>query len=462
MIRQQLSQKLLQKLSPQQIQFMKLLQVPTIALEQRIKEEMEGNPALEEGAEEPEEITEFDKDTEEPGDETDEAQIDDEVDISDYLPDDDDIAAYKLRGASSGNSDEDRAAPVAIVKSFHENLTQQLAMLELNDKQYSIANQLIGSIDDDGYIRRPLEAMVDDLAFTQNLIVSKEELEKILWLIRKFDPPGVGAHNLQECLLIQLGRKADNKLIKIARKILEKHFDGFVKKHYEKLQKQLGITNDELKGAIDEILKLNPKPGSNSSEAAKAVAYVVPDFMIKNVGNQLELSLNSNNAPELRISESYKEMLRSYDKSSKKDKKQKEAVMFIKQKIDSAQWFIESIKQRQDTLLRTMHTIMKHQYEYLLTGDETKIKPLILKDIAKVTDLDISTVSRVANSKYVQTEFGTFQLKSFFSESLQTESGEEVSTREVKKILTDLIEKEDKNNPLSDQKLMDLLKEKKI
>ncbi len=464
MLKQRLSQKLLQKLSPQQIQLMKLLQVPTASLEQRIKEELEANPALEEGSESLEKEDEFaESDDLEASEEYEEKEIDDEVDLSDYLSDtDDDIADYKLSGSNYSDDEEKQGAPIKVDKSFHEHLAQQLGLLDLEDRQYIIANQLIGSIDDDGYLRRDLEAVIDDLAFSQNIETTTDELEEILKFIQAFEPPGVGARDLRECLLLQLHVKPEeDPSVKTAVKILQDHFDEFAKKHYQKLEKQLSLTDDQLKEALEEILKLNPKPGSAYSDnAAKTVQYVTPDFILINNDGELQLSLNSRNAPDLRISSSYKEMFKSYDATKKKDKKQKEAVLFIKQKIDAAKWFIDAIKQRQATLLSTMHAIMDYQQDYFLTGDEIKLKPMILKDIAAITGLDISTVSRVANSKYVQTEFGTFQLKSFFSESMQTESGEEVSTREVKTILSDLVNNEDKRKPLSDQKLMELLKEK--
>ncbi|MCH8331055.1 MAG: RNA polymerase factor sigma-54 [Bacteroidetes bacterium] len=460
MLKQRLSQKLLQKLSPQQIQLMKLLQVPTASLDQRIKEELEANPALEEGAED-EELNE-DGEVEE-SEETEENEIDDEIDISDYLNDgDDDIAAYRLKNGSS-SEEEKQDIPIRVVTTFQEHLTGQLGLFKLDSIESDIAMHLIGSIDDDGYMRRDLISIKDDLAFSLNLEVTLEEIEEVLKKIQTFDPTGVCARDLQECLLLQLRDKEpdEDKYVLLAIRLLENYFDEFVKKHYEKLQRSLKIDNETLKMIIDEILKLNPKPGSAYSDAAeKSVQYVTPDFMMVNNDGELLLTLNSRNAPELRINESYKDMFKTYEAGDKKDKKQKEAVMFIKQKIDSAKWFIDAIKQRQATLLNTMQAIMEYQYEYFFSGDEIKLRPMILKDIAEITHLDISTVSRVASSKYVQTEFGTFQLKSFFSESLQTDSGEEVSTREVKKILNDMIDSEDKGKPLSDQKLMDMLRDK--
>ena len=458
MLKQRLAQKLQQKLSPQQIQLMKLLQVPTASLDQRIKEELEANPALEasleDQTEEERQESEINEDFEQ------EERVEDELDLSEYLTDDDDIADYKLRDNNYPDPEEDRNMPVRVTKSFHEHLTQQLGMVDLDDRQYHIAEQLIGSIGDDGYIRRELEAIVDDLAFAQNIESDIEELEELLELVQTFDPPGVGARDLQECLVLQLERKEQEGDIKLATTILKDYFDEFVKKHYDKLQRSLKIEEEELKAAIDEILKLNPKPGGAFGEAAKLQQYIIPDFIIENRDGELELRLNARNAPDLRVSESFKNMLKSYKESTKKDKDQQQAVLFIKQKIDSAKWFIDAIKQRQQTLFNTMHAILDYQYDFFLTGDETKLRPMILKDIAEKIHMDISTVSRVANSKYVQTEFGTYQLKYFFSESLTTDTGEEVSTREVKKILSDLIENEEKRKPLSDQKLMEELQEK--
>jgi RNA polymerase sigma-54 factor len=464
-LNQSLQQKLLQKLSPQQIQLMKLLQVPTANLEERIKEELEENPALEvdeEKAEEFEEKEEFNAEEEyekEPDGSNDEYE---NIDISEYVREgDDDIADYKLRDDNYPDADEDRVIPHKIQTSFYEVLLDQLGLLNLDEKEKRIAEQIVGSIDEDGYLRRETNAIVDDLAFRQNIISNAEEVESIIKKIQQFDPPGVAARDLQECLLLQLYRQKDEgKHVDTAITALTKYFDEFTKKHYEKIQRGLGLDDDQLKEVMLQIIRLNPKPGGNVGEVNKAENYVVPDFFILNNTGKLELTLNSKNAPELRISEGYREMLKDYDRGSKKDKRQKEAVLFIKQKIDAAKWFIDAIKQRQHTLLSTMTAIMNHQHDFFLTGDETNLKPMILKDIAEKTALDISTVSRVANSKFVQTEFGTYRLKFFFSESLSTESGEEVSTREVKKILSDLIEGENKKKPLSDERLTELLQEK--
>jgi len=464
---QGLYQKQLQKLSPQQIQLMKLLQVPTAQLEERIKEELEENPALETGDEE--EHEEFENDTTEEFEKTeDEFDMDgstdeyDNIDISDYVHDgDDDIADYKMRDENYPEADDNKTIPHKVETGFNELMLEQLGQLNLNDHQQKVAEQIIGNLDDDGYLRRDIGAIVDDLAFRQNIQTTEEEIELLVLQIQQFDPPGVCARNLQECLLIQLEKRvAEGDHVEMAIKVLEKYFDEFTKKHYEKIQRGLNITDEQLRQIINQIIKLNPKPGGNIGEGSVAEGYVIPDFFIINNNGKLELTLNSRNAPDLRISEGYRDMLKDYDKGSKKDKRQKEAVLFIKQKIDSAKWFIDAIKQRQHTLITTMEAIMNYQYDFFLTGDDTEMRPMILKDIAELTNLDISTVSRVANSKFVQTEFGTYRLKFFFSESLQTDSGEEVSTREVKKILSDLIEGESKKNPLSDERLTELLQEK--
>ena len=465
---QNLQQKLLQKLSPQQIQLMKLLQVPTANLEERIKEEMEENPALEQEAEnhddQEEAKDEFTENGEENFEEPDGSENDyDNIDISEYVKEgDDDIADYKMRDDNYGSDDDDKKTiPFKMETSFYETLLDQLGLLKLDEKEQKIAEQIVGSIDEDGYLRRETTAIVDDLAFRQNVMTTEEEVESLIKRIQHFDPPGVAARDLQECLLLQLNRLQDEgKNVNIAIKAISKYFDEFTKKHYEKIQRGLDLNDEQLKEVMQQIIRLNPKPGGNVGEINKAESYVVPDFFIMNNAGKLELTLNSRNAPELRISEGYRDMLKEYDRGTKKDKRQKEAVLFIKQKIDSAKWFIDAIKQRQHTLLDTMTAIMNHQHDFFLTGDQTTLRPMILKDIAEKTGLDISTVSRVANSKFVQTEFGTYRLKFFFSESLSTESGEEVSTREVKKILSDLIEAENKKKPLSDEHLTEMLQQK--
>ena len=465
---QSLQQKLLQKLSPQQIQLMKLLQVPTANLEERIKEELEENPALEVSEEDGSDTATDDiqEDFESKADEEFDAESSeddyDNIDISDYVNDfDDDIADYKLRDDNYPEMEEQKTIPYKIETSFHELLLSQLGMMVLDDRSMRIAEQIVGSIDDDGYLRREISSIVDDLAFRQNIDATEEEIAAIIKKIQQFDPPGVAARDLQECLLIQLHRKkGEGKSLDLAIEVLTNYFDEFTKKHYDKIQRGLNLTEDQFKEVINQIIKLNPKPGGNIGQGSKAESYVVPDFFIFNNSGKLELTLNMKNAPDLRISGGYKDMLKEYEKGTKKDKRQKEAVLFIKQKIDAAKWFIDAIKQRQQTLFNTMQTIMEYQKEFFLTGDETSLRPMILKDIAERTGLDISTVSRVANSKFVQTEFGTYRLKFFFSESLSTESGEEVSTREVKKILSDLIGDESKKKPLSDERLTELLQEK--
>lgn len=464
---QSLQQKLLQKLSPQQIQLMKLLQVPTANLEIRIKEELEENPALELD----EEKHEDDKDElQDEFSETEDAEYDEKsgseeeygnLDVSEYVQDgDDDVADYKLRD-DNYPEEEQKQIPFKTETSFYDTLLLQLGLLKLDEKEQKIAEQIVGSIDEDGYLRRETSAIVDDLAFRQNVNATEEEVESMIQRIQQFDPPGVAARDLQECLLLQLQRqKNEGKDVDTAILAIRKYFDEFTKKHYEKIQRGLNIDEYQLKKVMNQIVKLNPKPGGNLGGMSKAESYVVPDFFIFNNNNKLELTLNSRNAPELRISEGYRDMMKEYDRGAKKDKRQKEAVIFIKQKIDAAKWFIDAIKQRQHTLLSTMTAIMNHQHDFFLTGDETNLRPMILKDIAEKTGLDISTVSRVANSKFVQTEFGTYRLKFFFSESLSTDSGEEVSTREVKKILSNLIEGESKKHPLSDERLTELLQEK--
>ncbi|OJW83468.1 MAG: RNA polymerase sigma-54 factor [Bacteroidetes bacterium 46-16] len=465
MLKQSQHQRLLQKLSPQQIQLMKLLQIPTANLEERIKEEMEENPALEVGNEDgiqdeynldDSPADEFDSDGEEVELSNDTAE---KVDLDDFLRHEDDEGGGDYSDYY-GDAEEKQSTPVSVETSFHEYLLDQLGMLELDERAHAIAEQVIGSLDEDGYLRREPTAIVDDLAFGRNIYTNMDEVTDIIISIQGFDPPGVGAWTLQECLLLQLKRMPQNPEVKNAIAIIDKYFNEFIKKHYDKIQRQLSLDDDDFKEVINVIIKLNPKPGSAFAVINKAESYVIPDFFVFNNNGILELSLNSKNAPELRISQGYKEMMRAYDRSEKKDKRQREAVLFIKQKLDSAKWFIDAIKQRQHTLLHTMQAILDFQKDFFLTGDDTSLKPMILKDIAQVTGLDVSTVSRVANSKFVQTEFGTYKLKYFFSEALQTDSGEEVSTREVKSILSDIIGGENKRKPFSDEKLTEMLQEK--
>ncbi len=466
MLRQSHQQKLLQKLSPQQIQLMKLLQIPTANLEERIKEELEENPALETGEEEApaDEYDLQDNNDDFDGDSEDgEVELSDDtadkVDLDDFLRhEDDDGGGYS--DDYYNNAEERQSTPVSVENSFHDHLLDQLGMLELDERRQKIAEQIIGSIDEDGYLRREPGAIVDDLAFGQSIETDLDEVNLLINDIQQFDPAGVCAWTLQECLLLQLKRFPPSKEVKNAIEIIDDHFNEFIKKHYDKIQRQLGLNAEDFKEVINIIIKLNPKPGSAFAVLNKAESYVIPDFFVFNNNGKMELSLNSENAPELRVSEGYKEMMRAYDRSDKKDKRQKEALIFIKQKLDSAKWFIDAIKQRQHTLLHTMQAIMQFQEEFFITGDDTSLKPMILKDIAQMTFLDVSTVSRVANSKFVQTEFGTYKLKYFFSEALQTESGEEVSTREVKSILNDIIGSEVKKKPYSDEKLTEMLQEK--
>ncbi len=454
MLKQTLQQKLLQKLSPQQIQLMKLLQVPTVELEMRIKEELEANPALDEGREEEEREYEDEYEKEE------REEKDDEFDISDYLSDDE-TPDYKTSVSNKSADDDDKHVPIGSGTTFQEVLSSQLSMRLLDDTQQVIAENIIGNLDDSGYLRRDLKAIVNDMAFSQNVMTTVEELEEVLAIVQELDPPGVGARDLRECLIIQMKRKENPTWSQaLAIIVLEDYFEEFSKKHYSKIIKKLELEDEQdLKEAVDEIVKLNPKPGNSMKESSKTLQHVVPDFLVSVEDDELKLQLNQRNAPELRVSKQYKEMLKGYS-ASKPDKQSKEALMFVKQKIDSAKWFIDAIKQRQNTLLVTMKSILEHQEAYFLSGDETKLKPMILKDIAEKVNMDISTISRVANSKYVQSPYGTFLLKTFFSESLSTDSGEEVSTREVKKILEDAIEAENKKKPLTDEKLAALLKEK--
>ncbi|SHK60206.1 RNA polymerase, sigma 54 subunit, RpoN/SigL [Reichenbachiella agariperforans] len=443
-----LIQSLGQKLSPQQIQFIKLLQVPTAELEARIKEEMEVNPALEEGKDDDEEVS----NEEERAENTDS----DELNVDDYL-NEDDYVGYKMQG-DGNHQEEEREMPISSGTSLQDQLIVQLGFLKLDETQEIIGRQLIGSIESDGYIRRDLEAIMNDLAFSQNIETSLEELEEILTKIQGFDPAGIAARSLQECLMIQLEKKeVHGDEVDLALKIVGSCFEEFTKKHYDKIIKKLDVTDEALKDAIHMITKLNPKPGGTNDSLVR-IQYLLPDFILTNDDGKLELILNSKNAPELKVSRSYSDMFQSYHKSDKKDKKLKETVSFVKQKLDAAKWFIDAVKQRQQTLLNTMNAIIKYQYDFFLDGDESKLRPMILKDIAEIIGMDISTISRVANSKSIQTEFGIFPLKYFFSEGIATDSGEDVSSREVKLKLKTFIENEDKSKPLSDDKLEKLLK----
>jgi len=457
MLKQSLDQKLLQKLSPQQIQMIKLLEIPTLQLEQRIKHEIEENPVLEEG-ENQDEIAENDYDSEEETNTSGE----DEFSFDDYL-NDEDTPTYKLYAKNTSKDDKHEEIPYRVSTSLHEHLENQIGLKSLSDREHFLAIYLIGNIDDDGYLRRKPESIVNDLAFTQNIKTTEDELENVLKIIQELEPVGVGAKNLRECLLLQIKDKDhDDPSIKLARKILEQYFNEFTKKHYEKIITRMKITEDELQSAFEEILKLNPKPGGNFAETdSRAIQTIIPDFILENNNGKLELSLNSKNAPELKINKDYSEMLEAYQKNKKNQtKKEKEAISFVKQKLDSAKWFIDAIKQRQNTLILTMNAIIEYQYDFFLHGDESKLKPMILKDISDKTGLDISTISRVANSKYIQTPFGIYPLKYFFSEGMQNEDGEEVSTRQIKSILKECIDNEDKTKPLTDEKLAKILKER--
>ena len=437
MLKQSLNFKLLQKLSPQQIQLMKLIQLPTQAFEERLKQEIEENPALDTGKEEAENFEDsLENEYEDDGNEKIDAE---DINIDEYLSDDE-VPSYKTQANNYSSDDEDRNMPYAAGTSFHQSLQNQLNTFRINEEERIIAEFLVGSIDDSGYIRRDILDLVDDLAFTQNVFTTEEKvLELLTNVVQKLDPIGVGARDLKECLVIQLKTKSAQKIRTLAIDILENSFDHFVKKHYTKLMEKFDISEDELKEVIKEISKLNPKPGSSYAGNNKIAEQIIPDFSIKIIDGNLDLTLNSRNAPELHVSREYNNMLKGYQESKEKTKSQKDAVMFIKQKLDAAKWFIDAIRQRQQTLLVTMNCIMHYQYDYFLTGDERKLKPMILKDIADQIHMDISTVSRVANSKYVSTPYGTKLIKEFFSESMKNDQGEDVSTREIKKILETVI-----------------------
>jgi len=450
-----LQQKLLQKLSPQQIQVIKLLEIPTMQLEQRIKKELEENPVLELESDNPSSVDE--NGVNEPEDNSD---IDnEEFSMEDYY-EDEEIPTYKLNVNNYSKDEKYVDVPFSVGVSFSEFLYDQLRMADLTEEEQELAEYIIGNIDDDGYLRRDLMSISDDLAFNMNIDVPEEKLEEILKVIHELDPPGIGARDLRECLLLQLNRKR-GEIYSLAKSIVKDFFVEFTKKHYDKIQAKLDLTEEELKAGIDQVLKLNPKPGSSySNPLNKSNQHIVPDFILELVDGELSLSLNQRNVPELKINDTYSDMLKTMSASQKIQKNDKEAMLFVKQKLDSAKWFIDAIQQRQTTLLLTMSEIINFQKEYFQEGDETKLKPMILKDIAERTNLDISTISRVSNSKYIQTHFGIYPLKYFFSEGLQKDDGEEVSTREIKKILEECIGNEDKHKPLTDEKLAQILKEK--
>lgn len=461
MLKQFLNLKLLQKLSPQQIQLMKLIQLPTQAFEQRLKEEMVENPALESGKEEEEiyEKDEFDNNDDYDDYEGNENIESDEINIDEYLSNDE-TPEYKLQTNNYTDDDEDREVLFASATSFHQDLINQLNTFVLTDDEHDIAEFLIGSIDDDGYLRRDIQDIVDDMAFTQGVYTDEQSVERMLHIIQDMDPAGIGARNLHECLLLQLRQKTPTEYVGLAVNMIQNEFDAFTKKHYEKLLATYSISKEKLKKVIEEIEKLNPKPGGAFDTSSRVVEQIVPDFTIKIVEGELQLTLNGRNAPTLHVSKDYQEMLQTYKVSKDKSTSQKDAVQFIKQKLDSAKWFIDAIRQRQETLFVTMNAIMYFQQEYFLDGEETKLKPMILKDVADMVGLDISTVSRVANSKYVDTPYGTKLIKQYFSESMKNDQGEDVSTLEIKKILKTVIEEEDKNKPLPDDQLAEILKEK--
>jgi RNA polymerase sigma-54 factor len=456
MLRQSLEQKLQQKLSPAQIQVIKMLEVPTLELEERIRQELEENPALEEGAELNEEDAYTDDDL------NDDGGNNDDMDLEEYMMDDD-IPDYRLQVNNSSKDDKREDIPFSIGKTFHEHLIEQLGLQSISDHQRIVAEYVIGNIDDEGYLRRPVESMVDDIVFQAGVQTDEEEVEEIIAMVQEFDPAGVGATTLQECLKLQLERKTYRREVDVALQIIEKYFEEFSKKHYDKIIKYLDITEDDLRDAITEIAHLNPKPGNawGGNLLEKSMSVVVPDFILENDEGKLRVHLNDSNIPELRVSTTYNELFQTYtDQKGEKNAALKDAVVFAKQKIDSARWFIDAIKQRHQTLLTTMQAIVNYQREFFTEGDDVYMKPMILKDIADITGYDISTISRVSNSKYIQTEFGVYPVKYFFSESMTNDSGEEVSTREIKKILQDCVENEDKRKPLNDDALADVLKTK--
>ncbi len=465
MLKQSQRLKLLQKISPQQIQFIKLLQIPTSTMEQRIKEEIEKNPALEDEKmsvqEDEGEYSDLDRKDESEMSAEEKEAASQESSIDDYLMND----GYDYRTSlPSNNRDEEDEfeAPIVQMKSLYDQLTDQFALLKLTEREVIIGEHIIGSIDEDGYLRRPLKAMKHDMMFRYNLIADEEEIEAVLKRIQRFDPPGIGARSLQECLLLQLERKPPSEDIAIAHTVIHKYFDEFTKKHFTKLRSRLGITEEQLKLVYDIIVKLNPKPGE--SQTTVKHEYIIPDFILTHESGKVKIRLNSRNAPDLKVSRNYLNMYTEYKQinkaKGKKDTKVKETFDFVKSRIEAAQWFIDAIRQRQFTLLNTMEAIAAKQKEFFLSGgNEKKLRPMILKDIAEEINMDISTVSRVANSKYVQTEFGIYSLKFFFTEGIETEDGM-VSNREVKKSLEEIIGGESKRKPLSDDKIAGMLKEK--
>lgn len=457
MLKQQLQQKLQQKLSPQQIQLIRLLELPAIELEERIKHELEDNPALEEGKEI---ADDFERTDDEGVDDISTNETETDLSLGDYMSEDD-IPDYKLREISE-KTERKEDIPFSVSQSLNEYLLQQLGLRDLPEKEVKIAEYIIGNIDDDGYLRRELSAIADDLVFQAGQDVDEKEIEEVLAIIQDFDPAGVGARNLQECLLLQLGRKEPTEGTNLAIHILTEYFEEFTRKHYDKILRGLNISEATLKKAIHEIIALDPKPCSSWGGSMEvAMSQVIPDFLVEAINGELILSMNNRDIPDLRISREYAEMFQDYaGNKANQTSKMREAVQFVKQKLDSAQWFIDAIRQRQETLQRTMEAIILLQRDFFLTGDDATLRPMILKDVAERAGYDISTISRVSNSKYVQTNFGIYPLKFFFSESMQTDSGEEISTREVKKIMKEHIDSEDKRKPLTDEELTTILKEK--
>lgn len=457
MLKQQLQQKLQQKLSPAQIQVIKMLEVPTLELEERIRQELEENPALDEGPEIPDNSDDF-----EPLDGGDDKESHDDFDLDDYMSDDE-VPDYKLKANNSSKDDKHEFIPFSVASTFREHLNEQAGMLNLNEHELQLMKYVIGNIDDEGYLRREAESMVDDLVFQAGIETNDDEMKRIIKKVQQFDPAGVGATGLQECLQLQLDRKEPTKMVEFARTLIRKYFDEFSKKHYDKIMRSMNISEEELKEVLNEVLKLNPKPGSawGGSMLERSMSVIVPDFLVENDNGTLNVTLNNSNVPDLRVSNAYNNMFKDY--SNNKDnqtREMKDAVMFVKQKIDAARWFIDAIKQRQQTLMTTMNAIVDFQYDFFIEGDETFLKPMVLKDIAEITGYDISTISRVSNSKYVQTEFGIYPIKYFFSESMTNDAGEEISTREIKKAMQEVIDEEDKQNPLNDNKLVEVLKSK--
>lgn len=455
MLKQQLQQKLQQRLSPAQIQVIKMLEIPTVELEERIRQELEENPALEEGVEKTE-------NSDEEEDSNDEYQADDNVDFEEYMPDDD-IPDYKLMVSNSSGDNKHEEIPFSAGLTFHEFLSEQVGLLQLTSHERNLMEYIIGNIDDEGYLRRSPESMVDDIVFQAGIQTNDDEMKRLIREVQQFDPAGVGAEDLHECLLLQLERREPNQDVMNAKRIITGYFDEFSRKHYEKIIRSMNITEEELKDALTQIIRLNPKPGNawGGNVLEKSLSTIVPDFLVENNEGTLTVQLNNSNIPDLKVNSTYHDMFRDYSSNKEnQNKEMKDAVMFAKQKVDAARWFIDAIKQRQQTLITTMTAIVNFQREFFIEGDETYLKPMVLKEIADMTGYDISTISRVSNSKYVQTEFGIFPVKFFFSETMINDSGEEISTREIKKIMLECIDEEDKRDPLTDEKLVELLKEK--